>query len=232
MRSLRTAGGDLAQGSMLAGFVGGLDALRAVGLVSEEEHEDWQNRMLDALGVERPDPDLPPGTGSARMLFVGDPDAPPPPLPQPAGSLVRVVVAPGVSWEYAGGRFQVLSVEVYEHQVGVAWREHPLADPEIVHPEALRAAERNVEGLPEPERTHRLNRVRQRLAAPTMPIDSLTDDVGTAYSPRGGGSGGSDQERRGHQDFAPGPPPDARHLYVGWRGQQIDIPLPPADADV
>jgi hypothetical protein len=221
---------------VLAGFVGGLDALRAVDALSEAEYEDWQNRMLDALGVERPDPpaNVPPGSGSARMLFVADPDAPDPPvpLPQPAGSLVRVVVAPGVSWEYAGGRFQILSVEVYDHQVGVAWREHPLADPEILHPEILRAAERDVEGLPEPERTHRLNRVRQRLAAPTMPIDSLRDDVGTAYSPRGGGSGGSDQGRRGHQDFAPGPPPDARHLYVSWRGKQIDVPLPSADADV
>ena len=56
---------------------------------------------------------------------------------------------------------------------------------------------------------------------------SLADDVGTAYQPRSGGGGGGLDERRGHQDFWPAPPPEATQLILTWQGQRIEIPLPP-----
>jgi hypothetical protein len=131
-----------------------------------------------------------------------------------------------VSWEHRGGRFQILTVEVYEHEVSVTWREHPLADPEQLDADALRAAERDVEGLPEGERIWHLERVRQRITMRGMPIESVDDDVGTEYRANGGGSGGGMHERRGYQDFRPGPPPEATRLTIGWQGRWIEVPLP------
>jgi hypothetical protein len=51
--------------------------------------------------------------------------------------------------------------------------------------------------------------------------------VGTDYRGIGGGSGGGGNERRGHSDFAPGPPAGVTRLTVRWDEMEFAVPLPP-----
>jgi hypothetical protein len=105
-------GGPFATGeamrSTMASYGGALEAFRAMGALSDEERQDWLDRMLVALGQEVPEPlpPDPPGTMSARAIFIGAPGEQPPRVepPVPAGSLVRAIVVPGASWEFADGR--------------------------------------------------------------------------------------------------------------------------------
>ena len=95
--------------STMASYGGALEALRAVGAMSDEERQDWFDRMLVALGQEVPEPlpPDPPGVSTVHGIFIGAPGEQPPRVapPVPAGSLVRAIVVPGASWEFADGRF-------------------------------------------------------------------------------------------------------------------------------
>jgi hypothetical protein len=217
-----------ARRSTFASYGGALEAFRAMGAISDDERQDWTNRMLVALGLEPLEPLPPAGPNMvvARSVFVGAPGEVPPVVepPQPAGSLVRAIVVPGASWEFADGRFQILSVEVYEHAVSVTWREHPLIKPELAHADELQIAVRDLEGLSDAEREMRRQGILRRLDHRSL-IEGIEDDVGTTYRGTSGGSGGGMDTRRGHQDFAPGPPPAATRLVVHWHGQHVEVPL-------
>ena len=214
--------------SLLASYGGAPEAFRAIGAVSVEETQDWNNRMLSALGIDLPEPPPDtPGMATVQAVLVGAPGEEAPPdleLPRAAGSMVRAIVAPATSWEYASGRFQVLSVVVFEHQVSVLWREHPLVDPAIARPEDLRVAERDLEGLPPEDQLALQRRIRERMSR-GMPIEALEDDLGTEYQSVRGGSSGTQDDNRGHQDFAPEPPAEAARLYITWNGRRIEVPL-------
>jgi hypothetical protein len=206
----------------LSRFGATLEALRAVGAVTQDEMHDWNNRLLIALGIEPLEP-LPPGSSGARTIRISD--VPPPPvIPNPPARFLRLVPArtPDVAIGF-GGRLQVLGIELYDSRVAVAWRLAPLPDPERQFREQLAAHDRDSEGLPEVERrhsrqllVHRLGHARQHL--------SLSDDLGTPYHPIGGASGGGRDERTGRAQFQPAVPDAATQLTVSW-ADEASIPI-------
>lgn len=53
----------------------------------------------------------------------------------------------------------------------------------------------------------------------------LTDDIRTAYMPKGSGRGGGHHEMRGEAKFQPGVPPTASVLTFSWLGLDVPVPL-------
>ena len=223
--------GDVARmkHTQLTSFNGALDALVAVGAMTDDERHDWLNRMLVVLGMDPVEPLPPsrPGRAIIRNVGVRDPEAsPPPPRPEVAGSLVRTIWGPSQSWAWAGGRFQILSVEVYEHSMSVTWRASPLVDVEIAGADDLATVAEETKGLPPDQREPLLELARRRIGHTVYQVQ-LADDCGTTYQPTSGGAGGGHDERRGHQGFWPAPPPEATRLFVTWQDEHLEIPLAP-----
>jgi hypothetical protein len=64
------------------------------------------------------------------------------------------------------------------------------------------------------------------LAHDMEPDLSLSDDLGTPYSPTGGSGGSGGSERmRGDSDFVPGVPAGAGRLTLAWHGVSVDFEL-------
>jgi len=228
----RTGDPDAWKSSAFGGFRSALAALQAVGAVDPEEAEDWTNRMMVALGEEPLEPLEPvPGVSRARLITFRQSSPPRPPSRPPISRFLGLVPAnePDRPLDY-GGRLQILGVELYSDKVTVNWRLAPEPDYEVVFAADLAEQEEDMEGLPELQRTHLRRRLIHRLQ---MQRDflRLSDDLGTAYQTRGGGSGGGGSEKRGHTDFSPGVPMEARHLTVTWGDElQFGIRLPPERA--
>jgi hypothetical protein len=125
-----------------------------------------------------------------------------------------------------GGRIQILGVELYSDKVSVNWRLAPLPDPEALFAAELAAQEPDLEGLSDDFKRILRDKLIQRLQMQRRSL-ALTDDVGTEFRGSGGGSGGGGNERRGHWDFAPGLPTDAKRLIVYWDQLEFVVPLPP-----
>jgi hypothetical protein len=112
------------------------------------------------------------------------------------GSLRRVIAVGRSVHLAAGGTLYVTAIEVWEEGT-------------IVH-----AAEQLPEFLP-----------------PGEPISSdtllwmLSDDVGTIYKPRGGGSSGSQAQRRSTYEWRTPVPPHAATLHVVGPGMSKDEPM-------
>jgi hypothetical protein len=208
-------------------FNAALAALKGVGAVSDEEMTDWTNRMLVVLG-ERPLEPLPPGTG--RLINFGGRRSQRPqrsPDPPPASRFLALVPVnePDRALAY-GGRIQVLGVELYSDKVSVNWRLAPLPDPEALFAVELAAQEPDLEGLSDDFKKILRDKLIQQLQMQRRSL-TLTDDVETEYRWTGGGSGGGGNERRGHSDFAPGLPAEAKELTVRWDQMEFAVPLPP-----
>ena len=97
---------------------------------------------------------------------------------------------------------------------------------EAVFAAELADQEPDLEGLPDDYKKILRDKLLHRLQMQKRFI-SLVDDVGTEYRSTGGGSGGGGDERRGHSDFAPGVPAEARRLTVQWDEMEFEVPLPP-----
>jgi len=194
-----------------------LEALRAVGAITQDEMLDWNNHLFVALGIE-PLESPPPGFQGARAIRISDGQPEPVVSPPPARFLGLVpAVVPDVPVGF-GGRLQIPGIELYDTRVAVAWRLAPIPDPERQFGDQLAAHDRDSEGLPEHERlrsrqmlVHRLDRSGQQL--------SMTDDIGTEYHHMGGGSGGGRDERTGRAEFFPAVPGTASELTVHWGGE-------------
>jgi hypothetical protein len=214
--------------STFASYAGALSALRSMDALNDEERQAWSDRMLVALGVAVPEPLPPagPNTAIARAVYIGLPgeQVPRPEQPLPAGSFVRAIPVADAAWELAGGRFQITTVSIHEHRIEVRWYEQPLLDQAILRADDLQVAERDLEGLPDGERARRRERILQRLAG-SLRIDALEDDVGTDYVVTGGGYNGGFDNRSGHQEFAPQPPPEATRLTILWQDRLIEVSL-------
>jgi hypothetical protein len=210
-------------------FNSALAGLRAVGAVNPEEAEDWTNRLMVALGEEPLEPlESIPGVSRLRLISFGQNAPPRPPSPPPASRFLALVPAnePDRPLD-CGGRVQILGVELYSDKVTVNWRLAPEPDYEAVFAVELAEQEDDLQGLPELQRSHQRQRLVHRLQMQRTFV-RLADDLGTAYHGRGGGSGGGGNEKRGHTDFLPGVPSEARHLTVTWDdNMQFGVQLPP-----
>jgi hypothetical protein len=212
----------------LGSFSSALGALVAVGAVSQDETADWSNRMLVALGHEplEPLPSLP-GSNSVRLVSFGGQRPPRPPDPPPASTFLGLVPVyePDRPLAY-GGRLQVLGVELYSDKITVNWRLAPEPDYEMVFASELAEQETDLEGLPESHRQHLRKQLIQRLQMRRRFV-RLGDDIGTEYVPRGGGTSGGGNEKRGHTDFLPGVPEGVKQLAVTWDDDvRFDVQLP------
>jgi hypothetical protein len=210
------------------GFNSAIGAFQAVGLVTQEEARDWTNRMLVALGEKPLDP-LPPGTSGARLIWLGGKRPPRPPDPPPASVFLGLVPVnePDRPLEY-GGRVQILGVELYSDKVSVNWRLAPEPDYELVFADELAGQEADLEEVPEEQRNHVRRQLIHRLQMQRRFL-ALSDDVGTEYHGRGGGSSGGGGEQLGHTGFTPCVPAEATCLTVTWGDDmQFAVQLPPA----
>jgi hypothetical protein len=208
-------------------FNAALAALKGVGAISDEEMAEWLNRMLVAVG-EQPLEPLSKGAG-VRLISFGrkrTQGPPRPPDPPPASRFLGLVPVeePDRPLEY-GGRIQILGVELYSDKVSVNWRIAPLPDPEALFAAELAEQEPDLEGLSHDFKKILRDRLVQRLQMQRRSLN-LTDDVGTEFRSTGGGSGGGGNERRGHSDFAPRVPAEARRLTVLWDEMQFEVRLP------
>jgi hypothetical protein len=208
-------------------FNAALAALKGVGAISEEDMADWTNRMLVALG-EQPLEPSPPGT--ARLIAFGGTRAQRPqrpPDPPPASRFLGLIAVDEPDRPLAyGGRIQILGVELYSDKVSVNWRLAPLPDPEELFSDELAEQEPDLDGLSDDFKKILRDKLTQRLQMQRRSL-ALFDDVGTAFRSTGGGSGGGGSERRGHSDFVPGVPAEAKRLVVLWDEMEFDVPLPP-----
>jgi hypothetical protein len=102
-----------------------------------------------------------------------------------------------------------------------------MPDYEAVFAAEFAAQEPDLEGLPDDFKKILREKLVHRLQMQKRFI-SLVDDVGTEYTPTGGGSGGGGHERRGNSDFAPGVPAEVQRLTVQWDQMEFEVHLPPA----
>ena len=208
-------------------FNAALSALKGVGAVSDEEMSEWTNRMLVALGEEPLEP-LPPG--SMRMISFGR--RPPlrpqrPPDPPSASRFLGLLPVDGADRPLSyGGRIQILGVELYSDKVSVNWRLAPLPDPESLFAAELAEQEPDLEGLSDDFKKILRDKLVQRLQMQRRSL-ALFDDLGSVFRQTGSGSGGGGNERRGHSDFAPAVPAQAKLLTVRWDEMEFAVPLPP-----
>lgn len=211
-----------------AAYNAALAALKGVGAISDEEMADWTNRMLVVLG-EAPLEPLPPGGMRAISFGRKRPSRPHrPPDPPPVSRFLGLVAVdePDRPLEY-GGRIQILGVELYSDKVSVNWRLAPLPDPEALFADELADQEPDIDGLSDDFKKILRDKLMERLRMQRRSV-TVTDDVGTQYWSTGGGSGGGGNERRGHSDFAPGIPSEARELKVRWDEMEFEVRLPPS----
>jgi hypothetical protein len=208
-------------------FNAALAALKGVGAIADGEMADWTNRMLVALGEEPLEP-VPPGT--ARLISFGRngtqrPERPADPPPESRFLALVPADEPDRPLGY-GGRIQILGVELYNDKVSVNWRLAPLPDPQALFAAELSEQEADLEGLSDDFKRILRDKLIQRLQMQRRSL-ALNDDVGTEFRSTGGGSGGGGNERRGHSDFSPGVPAQARQLSVCWDELEFVVPLPP-----
>jgi hypothetical protein len=124
-----------------------------------------------------------------------------------------------------GGRIQIMGVELYDSQVGIAYRLAPLPNIEAVIREKLAAHDEETRDLP-PEDRHRLRmKFEYRLNRSAEPGINLSDDVGTKYHSTMSTCGGGDDERVGRTRFEPAVPRSAAKLFVGWGDVSFAVPL-------
>jgi hypothetical protein len=215
------------RGRTLMTFHAALAALTGVGAVSDEEMADWTNRMLVALGEEPLEP-LPPGT--VRLINFGGKGAQrlarPPDPPAESRFLGLIPVDQPDRPLADGGRIQILGVELYSDKVSVNWRLAPLPDPEALFADELAEQEPDLVGLSDDFKKILRDKIIQRLQMQRRSL-TLTDDLGTEFRSTGGGSGGGSNERRGHSDFAPGVPVQAKRLTVRWEEMEFSVRMPP-----
>jgi hypothetical protein len=182
-------------------FSASLATLQSVGMMSPDEAREWTNRMQVALEPVEPQ----------RLTAFGPTKHDPPP---PLARFLRLVPAPDADFDIGfGGRIQVLGIELYDTKVAVNWRIAPSPDPEAQFPDQLAAHERDTEGLPDDERHALRSGLVRSLRFPYEHL-TLSDDVGTQYIGRGGGSVGGMDERVCRWEFMPGVPEKAREVVV------------------
>ena len=207
-------------------FAGVLAAFRYVGDITQDEENEWNRKMLVALGYELPDPP-PPGTSQA--VYLGDPGKRPahPLQPSDPPVFIRAQSGPDREFEIHGGRLRVITVEFYDSVVVVRWRVSPDPDLALAFPEETLALEQDLVGLEDWASEELRSKGRRSLIMMRLFRGfSLTDDLGTSYMPKGQSHGGQPGERSGQSRFLPAVPSSASVLTFTWLG--LDVPIPVA----
>ncbi len=207
---------------VFASFGAKLDALRYVEEISEEERLDWHNRLLIALGIE-PLPPAEPGTVRGIWLGLGTPPAPAPRTPPPA--FLRSWPGPDQEWDYHGGRFRVIALELYDTMLNIRWRVAPEPDLTAVFPAEAAQLARDVAGVDEWAQQELQRKAERLLRMRRLFRFALQDDLGTEYLHRGGGSHGGSGGTTGEAEFVPIPPPNATRLELSWLDLIIELPI-------
>ena len=214
-----------AKQNALVHFAGVLAAFRYVRDVTQDEENEWNRKMLVALGYELPDP---PPPGTAQAIYVGDPAKRPvlPVFPPRAPAFLRSLPGPDKEFEIHGGRLRVIAVEFYNSVVAVRWRVSPEPDIALAFPQEAAALEQDLVGLEDWAADDLRTKGRQRLSMMRLYRSfDLTDDLGTTYMPKGSSSGGGNHEMTGEARFQPGVPSTASTLTLSWLGLEVPIPL-------
>ncbi len=107
----------------LSHFAGVLAGFRYLGVITQDEEQDWYCRMLVALGYELPDPAP---SGFSQAIYVGDPaKRPPPPQSRSAPELIRSQPGPEQELGLHGGKLRVVAVDFYDSAVALDGGSHP-----------------------------------------------------------------------------------------------------------
>jgi hypothetical protein len=221
--------------SALASAGGALEALRGVGLISDEEFNEWQPRLWEAITGE-PLPTVRTRQGEIRtatsatttVTAVAAPvpgaGVPPPPTPRfQAIGFRRLIPGPDEEQAVGPGVLRILALGQYEDGVEVDWLFSlpPDADMFAAERDAVAA---DLGALPPAEQVRRLQARDRRLRWSVAPGDfSLSDDVGTLYQPEGGGAYGGFVTIRGQRGFTPTLPAQATCVYVLADGARFTV---------
>jgi hypothetical protein len=221
------ARGDVIR-STIAHAGGALEALRGVGLVSDEEFAEWNARFWEAAtGEPPPSPPEhmpPPSKGDGEdaaatsvAVAMAAPIGDAPPLPRPRFQEVgfrRLIPGPDEEKVFGPGRVRILALVVFDDGVDVEWLFSLARDQDLFATER-EAVAKDLDALPAEEQARRLEDRDRHLRWHAAPRElGLSDDVGTAYQMQGGGAHGGFVTLRGHQGFAPTIPPEATEMYV------------------
>jgi hypothetical protein len=207
----------------LSHFAGVLAAFRYVGDLTQEEEHAWYRKMLVALGYELPDPAPP---GAARAIYVGDPTKRPLlQSPEHSPAFLRSHPGPDQEFEVFGGRFRIMSVEIYDISIVLRWRASPEPDISLAFPGESAELERDLAGLEDWAAVDLRNKAEHKLRMRRLYRFNLTDDVGTKYFPQGHRHGGGPGVMSGEAEFRPSPPPTASSLGLSWLNLQVAVPL-------
>jgi hypothetical protein len=171
-------------------------------LITSEEHGEWLSRMHQAAGHEGgSEAPAEQGSGSSSLVLA------------PAPVVRRFLVGPLETKPFHDGEAAVPLVEVCDDRLIVWWRVAPLPTAAGVFGDDLPQVERDLAGVDEAWwRIQPSYHLRLRHLATV----SITDEQGTSYQWRRGGSqGGPDSgEYTGYTQFAPAPPKSSRELTV------------------
>jgi hypothetical protein len=220
--------------SALASAGGALEALRGVGLISDEEFSQWHPRLWEATTGEPP-PQAPTHeevrtatsvtkTATAVALPVpGANVAPPPPPRFQAIGFQRLIPGPDAEQKLGPGVLRILALVQYEDGVEVEWLFSlpPAADALAAERDAVAG---ELDALPPAEQADRLRARDRRLRWPLAPGNvSLSDDVGTVYQPQSGGAHGGFITIRGLRGFTPTLAAQATRAYVLADGAKFTL---------
>jgi hypothetical protein len=230
MREARSLGleDDRAR-SAITHFASALNALRAAGVVSDEEFSDWMGRAVEAAGgpsaiVGRASITL----ESGEVVGQVGPRRGALPPPEELPTFLRLVPAPNEEYDFFGGRLRIVGVEVYDTEMAVHWRMAPLPDVDAALPEEAEAGDRDTQGLPEDERD-RIRLRRQRDNWKLLHHFVVSDDAGHRYRSAGGGASGSLDVLVGRVIITPGLQEGATTLVIDAFGLVIKITMGDAD---
>jgi hypothetical protein len=171
-------------------------------LITNEEHGEWVRRMNEAAGhdgaVEEPAEQ---GSQSSSLVLA------------PAPVVRRFLVGPLATKAFHDGEAAIPLVEVCDDRFVVWWRIAPLPSAAGVFGDDLPLVERDLAGVGEAQwRIQPAYHMRLRYLATV----SVTDEQGTSYRLRNGGTQGGPQsgEYTGYTQFAPAPPDSSRELTI------------------
>jgi hypothetical protein len=200
---------------------GALSVLQETGAITVQEQMDWLERAREAARTEakrvtlNTRPSSPRGRTSATVTARH--------AAEPLATFVGLRSGPD-EIEFFGGGLRLVSLELYDSMVAVVWRLAPLPDTGRAMGAEATGWDRDTAGLPPDDPVHH----RSPYSDPFHLLIrfTLSDDVGTTYSFRGGnGSGTGRAEQTARLVYEPAPPPAARSLTFDALGHPLTVAL-------
>jgi hypothetical protein len=205
---------------VMASFSSGLAALRYVNELTDDEEQDWADRMRLALGITA-------NRIAVRIADDGEPPAVMPAEPRnvPFPRFVRSIPGPDAEYDLYGGLLRIVAVEIYDTMVNVRWRAAPEPDVFAAFPDEPAQLAHDVEGTDAWAAEELKKKAEKRFRTFRLYNFGLTDDVGTGYHSTGGGRGSHGNGTTGEVNFSPAPPANASVLTITLLDVEVEIPL-------